>query len=46
MCARTLASVMPARLAQTLGLSDTVGRSRLSIRCTYSIGLVVPQRDP
>src|ERR1700690_208877 len=41
------ASVMPAKLAETLGLSDTV-RSIPIIDpvVTYSIGLVVPQRDP
>jgi hypothetical protein len=41
------ASVMPAKLAETLGLADTV-RSIPIIDpvVTYSIGLVVPQRDP
>ena len=41
------ASVMPAKLAQTLGLSD--GIRMLPIVdpvVTYSVGLVVPQRDP
>jgi DNA-binding transcriptional LysR family regulator len=41
------ASVMPAKLAETLGLSDTI-RSIPIIDpvVTYSVGLVVPQRDP
>jgi DNA-binding transcriptional LysR family regulator len=41
------ASVMPAKLAETLGLSDTV-RSIPIIDpvVNYSIGMVVPQRDP
>jgi DNA-binding transcriptional LysR family regulator len=41
------ASVMPAKLAETLGLSDTV-RSIPIVDpvVNYSIGLVVPQRDP
>jgi DNA-binding transcriptional LysR family regulator len=41
------ASVMPAKLAETLGLADTV-RSIPIVDpvVTYSIGLVVPQRDP
>src|ERR1700723_209456 len=41
------ASVMPARLAQTLGLSDTVRTIPIvEPTVTYSVGLVVPQRDP
>jgi DNA-binding transcriptional LysR family regulator len=41
------ASVMPARLAQTLGLSDTVRTIPIvDPTVTYSVGLVVPQRDP
>ncbi|HET6838601.1 MAG TPA: LysR family transcriptional regulator [Bradyrhizobium sp.] len=41
------ASVMPAKLAETLGLSDQV-RSIPIIEpvVNYSVGLVVPQRDP
>jgi len=41
------ASVMPAKLAETLGLSDTV-RSIPIIDpdVNYSIGMVIPQRDP
>jgi DNA-binding transcriptional LysR family regulator len=41
------ASVMPAKLAETLGLADTV-RSIPIVDpvVTYSVGLVVPQRDP
>ena len=41
------ASVMPAKLAETLGLSDTI-RSIPIVDpvVNYSIGLVVPQRDP
>ena len=41
------ASVMPAKLAETLGLADTV-RSIPIVDpvVNYSIGLVVPQRDP
>src|ERR1700674_3242837 len=41
------ASVMPAKLAETLGLADKV-RSIPIVDpvVTYSIGLVVPQRDP
>jgi DNA-binding transcriptional LysR family regulator len=41
------ASVMPARLAQTLGLSDAVRTIPIvDPIVTYSVGLVVPQRDP
>ena len=41
------ASVMPAKLAETLGLADTV-RSIPIVDpvVNYSIGLVIPQRDP
>jgi DNA-binding transcriptional LysR family regulator len=41
------ASVIPAKLAETLGLADTV-RSIPIIEpvVTYSIGMVIPQRDP
>src|SRR6478752_1284196 len=41
------ASVMPAKLAETLGLADTV-RSIPIVEpvVDYSIGLVIPQRDP
>jgi DNA-binding transcriptional LysR family regulator len=41
------ASVMPAKLAETLGLADTV-RSIPIVDpvVTYSVGLVIPQRDP
>jgi DNA-binding transcriptional LysR family regulator len=41
------ASVMPARLAQTLGLSDNIRMIPIiDPVVTYSVGLVVPQRDP
>lgn len=41
------ASVMPARLAQTLGLSDTIRMIPIvEPDVNYSVGLVVPQRDP
>ncbi|HUN98394.1 MAG TPA: LysR family transcriptional regulator substrate-binding protein, partial [Bradyrhizobium sp.] len=41
------ASVMPARLAQTLGLSETVRSIPIvDPAVSYSVGLVVPQRDP
>jgi DNA-binding transcriptional LysR family regulator len=41
------ASVMPAKLAQTLGLSDAVRTIPIvDPTVTYSVGLVVPQRDP
>jgi DNA-binding transcriptional LysR family regulator len=41
------ASVMPAKLAETLGLSDRV-RSIPIVDpvVNYSIGMVIPQRDP
>jgi DNA-binding transcriptional LysR family regulator len=41
------ASVMPAKLAETLGLADTV-RSIPIVDpiVNYSIGMVIPQRDP
>src|SRR5258707_9394091 len=41
------ASVMPAKLAETLGLADTI-RSIPIVDpiVTYSVGLVIPQRDP
>jgi DNA-binding transcriptional LysR family regulator len=41
------ASVMPAKLAETLGVSDAVRSIPIvDPAVTYSIGLVVPQRDP
>jgi DNA-binding transcriptional LysR family regulator len=41
------ASVMPAKLAETLGLADTVRSIPIvDPLVNYSIGLVVPQRDP
>ncbi len=41
------ASVMPAKLAETLGLSDTVRSIPIvEPEVTYSIGLILPQRDP
>jgi len=41
------ASVMPAKLAETLGLTDAV-RSIPIVDpvVNYSIGMVIPQRDP
>ena len=41
------ASVMPAKLAETLGLADTVRSIPIVDPVVdYSIGLVIPQRDP
>jgi DNA-binding transcriptional LysR family regulator len=41
------ASVMPAKLAETLGLSDTVRSIPIvDPDVNYSIGMVIPQRDP
>ena len=41
------ASVMPARLAETLGLTDTIRAIPISSEEAYpTIGLVVPHRDP
>jgi DNA-binding transcriptional LysR family regulator len=41
------ASVMPAKLAETLGLSDTVRSIPITDPdVNYSIGMVIPQRDP
>jgi DNA-binding transcriptional LysR family regulator len=41
------ASVMPAKLAQTLGLNDAVRMIPIvDPIVTYGVGLVVPQRDP
>jgi DNA-binding transcriptional LysR family regulator len=41
------ASVMPAKLAETLGLSDAVRTIPIvDPLVTYRIGLVIPQRDP
>jgi DNA-binding transcriptional LysR family regulator len=41
------ASVMPAKLAETLGLADTVRSIPIvDPEVTFSIGLVIPQRDP
>ena len=41
------ASVMPAKLAETLGLSDAVRTIPIvDPNVTYSVGLVVPQREP
>ena len=41
------ASVMPAKLAETLGLSDTVRSIPIvDPEVNYSIGLIIPQRDP
>jgi hypothetical protein len=39
--------VMPAKLAETLGLSDTVRSIPITDPdVNYSIGMVIPQRDP
>jgi hypothetical protein len=41
------ASVMPAKLAETLGLTDTIRAIPIIGVETYpTIGLVVPQREP
>jgi DNA-binding transcriptional LysR family regulator len=41
------ASVMPAKLAETLGLADAVRSIPIvDPDVTYSIGMVIPQRDP
>jgi DNA-binding transcriptional LysR family regulator len=41
------ASVMPAKLAETLGLADAVRSIPIvDPMVTYSIGMVIPQRDP
>ena len=41
------ASVMPQKLAETLGLSDTVRSIPIvDPEVNYSIGMVIPQRDP
>ena len=42
-----MASIMPAKLAETLGLTETV-RSIPIVEptATHAIGLVVPDRDP
>jgi DNA-binding transcriptional LysR family regulator len=41
------ASVMPERLAQTLGLSEAVRTIPIvDPTVTYGVGLVIPQRDP
>jgi len=41
------ASVMPAKLAETLGLSDKVRSIPITDpEVNYSIGMVIPQRDP
>jgi DNA-binding transcriptional LysR family regulator len=41
------ASVMPAKLAETLGLADTVRSIPIvDPAVNYSIGMVIPQRDP
>jgi hypothetical protein len=38
---------MPAKLAETLGLADTVRSIPITDpEVNYSIGLVIPQRDP
>jgi hypothetical protein len=38
---------MPAKLAETLGLSDTVRSIPITDPdVNYSIGMVIPQRDP
>jgi hypothetical protein len=38
---------MPAKLAETLGLSDTVRSIPIvDPDVNYSIGMVIPQRDP
>jgi DNA-binding transcriptional LysR family regulator len=40
-------SVMPSKLAATLGFADTVRRIPIvDPTVTYSVGLVVPQREP
>ena len=41
------ASVMPAKLAETLGFSDRVRTIPIvDPSVTYNVGLVIPQRDP
>jgi DNA-binding transcriptional LysR family regulator len=41
------ASVMPAKLAETLGLADAVRSIPIvDPEVNYSIGLIIPQRDP
>jgi DNA-binding transcriptional LysR family regulator len=41
------ASVMPAKLAETLGLADTVRSIPITDPVVnYSVGMVIPQRDP
>jgi hypothetical protein len=41
------ASVMPAKLAETLGLTDTVRSIPIvEPEATHTIGLIVPDRDP
>jgi len=41
------ASVMPAKLAETLGFSDRVRTIPIvDPTVTYNVGLVIPQRDP
>jgi len=41
------ASVMPAKLAETLGFTDTVRTIPIvDPTVTYNVGLVIPQRDP
>jgi hypothetical protein len=38
---------MPAKLAETLGLADTVRSIPIvEPEVNYSIGLIIPQRDP
>jgi DNA-binding transcriptional LysR family regulator len=41
------ASVMPAKLAETLGLADTIRSIPIVDPVVdYSVGMVIPQRDP
>jgi DNA-binding transcriptional LysR family regulator len=41
------ASVMPAKLAETLGLTDTIRSIPIvEPEAVHTIGLVVPQREP
>jgi len=41
------ASIMPAKLAETLGLTDTIRAIPITDpEATHTIGLVVPMREP
>jgi hypothetical protein len=47
MCAPQWASVMPSKLAETLGLTETIRAIPIvEPEAVHTVGLVVPEREP